>query len=168
MKKYLETGKIVAVHGVSGEVRVQTWCDDQEFLCGFKTLYFDNGRESIELISARAHKNIVVMKINGVDSVEQAQALRNKVLYIDRKDAHLPEGSYFIQDLIGLAAVDDDSGEELGELADISFTGANDVYHIKTKEGKSLLVPAIPEVVREIDIRGGKIKIHVLDGLEAV
>ncbi|MBP1560018.1 MAG: 16S rRNA processing protein RimM [Oscillospiraceae bacterium] len=165
MKRYLEIGKIVAVQGLKGEVRVEPWCDSQEFLCEFDTLYFDKGETPVEVTRSRPHKNIVLMKIEGVDTVEQAQNLRNKILYMDREDVELDDGSYFVQDLIGLEVIDNDSGESYGKLCEVSFTGANDVYHIKGADGKIRLIPAIPDVVISTDITGGIMKIHVLEGL---
>ncbi len=165
MKKYLETGKIVAVQGLKGEVRVEPWCDSPEFLCEFDTLYFDKGRTPLEIERARRQKNIVIMKIKGVDAVEQAQLLRNKILYMDRDDVELEEGSYFVQDLIGLTVIDIDSGVQYGKICEVSFTGANDVYHIKDKDGTVRLIPAIPDVVISTDITEGIMKIHALEGL---
>lgn len=165
MKRYLETGKIVAVQGLKGEVRVEPWCDSGEFLCEFDTLYFDKGETPLEITRSRVQKNIVIMKIKGIDTPEQAQNVRNKILYMDREDVELEEGAYFVQDLIGLEVIDNDSGEQYGKLCDVSFTGANDVYHIKDRDGKIRLIPAIPDVVIDTDITKGIMKIHVLEGL---
>lgn len=164
-KRYLETGKIVAVQGLKGEVRVEPWCDSGEFLCEFDTLYFDKGETPLEITRSRVQKNIVIMKIKGIDTPEQAQNVRNKILYMDREDVELEEGAYFVQDLIGLEVSDNDSGEQYGKLCEVSFTGANDVYHIKDKDGTVRLIPAIPDVVIDTDITNGIMKIHVLEGL---
>lgn len=165
LKRYLEIGKIVAVQGLKGEVRVEPWCDSGDFLCEFDTLYFDKGETPLEVQRSRVQKNIVVMKIAGIDTVEQAQNVRNKVLYMDREDVELDEGAYFVQDLMGLTVIDNDSGEEYGKLCEVSFTGANDVYHIKDEDGKIRLIPAIPDVIISTDIAEGIMKIHVLEGL---
>ena len=164
MKQFLEIGKIVSVFGIKGEVKVQPWCDSGEFLCEFDTLYRKSG-DPVEIESSRVAKNVVVMKIKGVDTVEDAQKMRNHILYMDRNDVELEEDSYFVQDLLGLEVVDADSGERYGRLTDVSETGANDVYHVETDEGKVLLVPAIADVVVETDIEGGVMKIRPLDGL---
>ncbi|MBR6046159.1 MAG: 16S rRNA processing protein RimM [Ruminococcus sp.] len=164
MKKYLEIGKIVSVFGLKGEVKVQPWCDSPDFLCEFDTLYYKSGTP-VEVERSRVQKNIVVMKIKGCDTVEEAQKLRNRVLYMDREDVELEEGAYFVQDLIGLTVVDAESGETYGELTEVSETGANDVYHIKMTDGRTCYIPAIPDVVRETDTEGGIMKITPLDGL---
>lgn len=165
MKKYLEIGKIVSVQGLKGEIRVEPWCDSPEFLCEFDTLYFDKGKTPLEVERSRQQKNIVIMKLKGTDTVEQAQLLRNKILYMDREDVELEEGAYFVQDLIGLTVIDIDSGRDYGKICEVSFTGANDVYHIKDKDGAVRLIPAIPDVVISTDIGEGVMKIHVLEGL---
>ena len=164
MKKYLEIGKIVSVFGLKGEVKVQPWCDSPDFLCEFDTLYWKSGTP-VEIASSRVQKNIVVMKIVGCDTVEDAQKLRGRVLYMDRDDVELEEGAYFVQDLIGLNVIDADSGEEYGELTEVSETGANDVYHIRRRDGSMCYIPAIPEVVKDTDIEAGVMKITPLDGL---
>ena len=164
MKQFLETGKIVGTHGIKGEMRVQPWCDSAEFLCEFKTLYLDEGQKELKIVSSRPHKNIVIIKVKGVDTIEQADMLREKILYINRKDVHLPEGSYFVQDLIGLEVIDADSGRVYGTLSDVSETGANDVYHINGKNGRETLIAAVPSVVIETDITKGIMKIRPLEG----
>ncbi|MGN0642969.1 MAG: ribosome maturation factor RimM [Huintestinicola sp.] len=164
MKQFLEIGKIVAVQGLKGEVRVEAWCDSLEFLCEFETLYFNKGKTPVSIVKARPHKNIVLMKIKGIDSPEAAQELRGKVLYMDRNDVELEEGSYFVQDLEGLEVIDADDGTVYGTLSQVSFTGANDVYHIKNGD-KEWLIPAIPDVIEKTDIEGGKMLIHKMEGL---
>lgn len=164
MNKLLEAGKIVSVFGLKGEVKVQPWCDAPDFLCGFDTLYYKSGTP-VEIERARVQKNIVVMKIKGVDTVEEAQKIRNRVLYIDRDDVELDEDTYFVQDLIGLRVVDLNSGREYGELTEVSATGANDVYHIKSPQGRMYYIPAIPSVIAETDIEGGVMRITPLEGL---
>lgn len=165
IKQYLEVGQIVGTHGVRGELRVNPWCDSPEFLKKFRTLYFDaEGRNSVKVISSRVHGNIVLMQLEGITTVEQASVLRNKVVYMNRKDAKIAENTYFIQDLIDCKVVDADDGREYGILTDVSETGANDVWHI-TKDGKEYLIPAIPPVVIETDVVSGVIKIRPLRGI---
>jgi 16S rRNA processing protein RimM len=163
-KKYLECGKIVSTHGVRGEVRVQPWCDGPEYLLGFKTLDLKGGETAVEVENARVSKNIVLMKLAGVDTLDDAVALRGRVLFMDRNDA--PDtGGEFIQDLLGLDVLDADTGRLWGKLADVLPTGANDVYVLKDDSGKERLVPVIPDVIAETDIDGGFIRIRPLKGL---
>lgn len=164
MNNLLEAGKIVAVFGIKGEVKVQPWCDSPDFLCDFDTLYYKSGTP-VEIEKSRTAKNIVVMKIKGIDTVEDAQKIRNRVLYISRDDVKLEDGCYFVQDLIGLTVVDADDGKVYGKLTDVSETGANDIYGIEFADGKIRYIPAIPQVVAETDIENGIMKITPLDGL---
>ena len=163
-KEFLETGKIVGTHGVRGMVRIQPWCDDAEFLKSFKKFYLQSSMEEIHLSDVKLNGNVVIAKVSGVDTIEGAEALRNKVILIKRDDANLPEGRYFISELIGCAVFDVDSGESLGTLTDVSETGANDVWHI-TRNEKEYLVPAIDEVIVSVDIEQEKIVLRPLKGI---
>ena len=165
IKKYLEAGKIVGTHGVRGMVRVQPWCDSGEFLAGFKNIYTDSeGENKIKIISAKPHGNVVLMQLSGVNSIEDAERLRGKIIYINRKDVKLPEGRYFISDILGLTVTDADTGETLGVLSDVTETGANDVWHIK-RDGKEYLVPAIEEVLVSVEPEKESIVIRPLKGI---
>ncbi|MDO5125059.1 MAG: ribosome maturation factor RimM [Ruminococcus sp.] len=164
MQQYLEIGKIVSVFGLKGEIKVQPWCDSPDFLCEFDTLYYKSGTPVI-IERARVQKNIAIMKIKDIDTVEQAQAIRNRVLYMNRDDVELEQGSYFIQDLVGLTVNDADTNETYGKITEVSKTGANDVYYIKNDDGKMYYIPAIPQVIENIDLDSGIMTIRPLDGL---
>ena len=164
MKRFLEIGKIVAVQGLKGDIRVDPWCDSPDFLCEFEQLYFNKGETPVTVVRARPHKNIVLMKIEGVDTPEDAQKLRGKILYMDREDVELEEGCYFVQDLIGLEVIDADDGTLDGKLSQVTATGANDVYHIKNGENE-YLIPAIPDVIVKTDIENGQLLIRKMEGL---
>lgn len=165
MKKYLEVGKIVGVHGLRGTLKVQPWCDTPEFLCDFDFLYLDEGKTQCCVQSAGVHKRVVLLNIAGVDSAEKAERMRGQVLYIDREDAPLEDGAHFIQDLLGLSVMDADTGEEYGKIAEIFQTGANDVYTVRAADGKEYLVPAIDDVVKEIDVNAKRVLICPLKGI---
>ncbi|MFZ2539815.1 MAG: ribosome maturation factor RimM [Oscillospiraceae bacterium] len=164
-KQYIEVGKIVTVQGIKGELRVNPWCDSPEFLLDFKILFLDEGKTPINIERSRVQKNIVVLKIVGIEDIETANKYRNKVLYLKTDEVKLPKGSYFIQDLEGLQVIDaDDNSIVYGELIEVSETGANDVYHIKQGE-KLYLIPAIKQVVIDTDIDAGIMKIRPIKGL---
>lgn len=165
MKQFLEIAKITATHGIRGEVRCQYYCDTAEVLCDFDELYFDRGAKKVTISSAYPHKNIVIMKIDGVDSIEQAQPLIGKMLYLDRDDAQLDEDLFFIQDIIGLTVKDADTGEIYGKITDVYQNGAADVFSIKKDDGRELMFPNISEVVLKTDIEGGEMIIRPLKGL---
>ncbi len=165
-KEYLEVGQIVGTHGVRGELRVNPWCDAPAFLKQFHTLYFSpNGTGAVKVTACRPHGNVALLKLEGVDTVEAASALRNKVLYMKRSDAHIAEGSYFIAELIDCTVVDaDDESIVYGVLSDVSETGANDVWHIR-RDGREYLIPSIPDVVIGVDVAAGVIRIRPLKGI---
>ncbi len=164
-KQFLEIGKIVATQGIRGEFRVQYYCDSAEVLCDFDTLYLDKGKTEVTVQRAYPHKNIVVMKLEGIDKIEQAQPLVGKLLYLNRDDAELEEGLYFIQDIIGLTVKDADTGEVYGKISEVYQNGASDVYSIRKDDGRELLFPCIDEVVISTDIDAGEMIIRPLPGL---
>ena len=163
-KQFLDSGKIVGTHGIKGEVRIDPWCDSPAFLAAFKTLYLDERGEQSIKVKSRPHKNITLCKIEGIDTVEKAERMRGKIVYINRDDINLGEGVHFVQDLIGLEVRDFDTDEVYGKLTDVLRTGANDVYEI-TRGGKKYLAPVIDEVVREINTEDGYVLITPMKGI---
>ncbi len=164
MKQYLEVGKVTNVHGLMGEVKVQPWADSPEFLCQFKTLYVDEARFPMTVQRARVHKNMVIIKFEGPTDVPSALALRNAILYIDRADAKLPEGAFFLADIYGLEVRDAAGGEVLGRIADVLTLPANNVYVVKGGE-RELMIPAVPQFIAETNIEGGFIRVNLMEGL---
>lgn len=164
-KQFLEIGKITGTHGVRGMVRIQPWCDDFDFLKKFKRFYLDKNGEKV-LFPQRIAPNgtVAVAKFSGIDTLERAESLRNSILYINRDDAKLDMGSYFIQDLIGCTVKDYHTDELLGKISDVSQTGANDVWHIKNA-GKEYLIPVIPDIVKSVDVDSGVVFITPLKGI---
>lgn len=166
-KPFLEAGRCVGTHGVRGEVKIEPWCDSPAFLCGFDTLYLDaEGKSALRACRLRVHKNQVLGQFEGIETCEQAEALRGKIVYIDRRSAPLAAGQWFVQDLLGCKVVDFDSGAEYGTLCEvIPGAGANDVWAVRRPGGETVLVPAIPDVVREADVAAGVVRIRPLRGL---
>ena len=162
---FLEAGRVVGTHGVRGELRVEPWCDSAVFLKGIRTFYWENGSEAVRAVSARQYKNLLLRKLEGIDTVDQGDALPGRVHKNAREDVTLPEGRYFVQDLIGLSVVDADSGRVYGTLADVFPTGSNDVYEVKDEAGRSFLVPAIRDVIVRVDVDGGVVEIRPLRGI---
>ena len=164
-KQYLDSGKIVGTHGIKGEVRIEPWCDSPEFLCAFKKLYLDEKGQTFIEVKSRPHKNITLAKIKGVDTIEAAEKLRGKIIYINRDDITLDEGVNFVQDLIGLEVKDAENGTVYGKITDVLRTGANDVYEITDSNNKKYLAPVIDEVVEEINVDGGFVLIRPMKGI---
>lgn len=162
-KEYLEAGKIVTTHGIRGEVKIMPYTDTPELLCEFDRLFIGKEKAEIYIDRARVAKNMVIAKIEGIDTVEAAEKYRNKVLFMHRDDLELDEDTYFIQDLIDMEVKDVDSGFVYGKITDVLQNGANDVYVIKGD--REYLVPAIPDVVISTDIDSNIMLIRPLEGL---
>ena len=163
-QQYLEVGKITNVHGLMGEVRVQPWADSPDFLCQFKTLYVDKTHWPVQVERARVHKNMVILKLNGVTDVNGALAMRNAVLYIDRDDANLPKGSFFLADIYGLEVRDAETDEVLGKVADILTPPANNVYVVRGGK-REIMIPAVDQFVKEINVDEGYMKVALIEGM---
>ncbi|MGN1123930.1 MAG: ribosome maturation factor RimM [Eubacterium sp.] len=165
MKQYLEVGKINNTHGIKGEIKMLLWCDDIDYLKQFKTLYFDeNGEKPVKVLSARAQKNMAILKLEGIDSIEQAQMLKGAVLYGNREDAVIDEDANYIADLIGCYVVDIDTEEEYGRVCDVLNFGSCDIYDTESW-GRHTLIPAIPDIVKEINTEYKVIRIKPMKGL---
>lgn len=138
------------------------WADDPDFLLNFKTLYLDG--KPIHIRSARVHKNAVLMKLDGVDDINEAMRLKNKVVSIDREDATLEEGSFFLADLYGLEVRDADSGEVLGTISDVLTPPANNVYIVKGTK-REYMIPAVSEFIVETNVDEGYLLVHLIEGM---
>lgn len=163
-KDFLELGKVVSTHGIRGELRVQPWCDFSVFK-QVKTAYLKPAGDTLKVLAARAHGNIVIVKAKGIETVEQAEALRGTVLYLNKRDIKLPKGEYFMQDIIGCTVYDEADGSVIGEISDISQTGANDVWHIKLPTGEEVLIPKIPQVVKSVSVEDKSVVVFKMKGL---
>lgn len=163
-KQFLEAGKIVNTHGISGEVKIMPYCDSPELLAEFDRLFIGKNHDEINIVNSRVFKNMVIAKLEGTDTLEAANKLRNKMLYMHRDDLELDENTFFIQDLIGMTVKDADSDIVYGEISDVLQTGANDVYVIKDND-KEYLIPAIPDVIISTDIDADIMTIRPLEGL---
>lgn len=163
-KQFLEIGQIVNTHGLKGDVRVDPWCDGPEFICQFKKLYLKDG-STVIVEKARSQKNVAVLKLKGVDTIEQADLMRRTVLYVNRDDVQLDEGEFFIQDIVGCEVKDADTNTVYGKITEVLKTGANDVYQVTDDNGKNYLVPVIDDVVIDTDIDSGVITIRPLRGI---
>ena len=163
MDNLLVAGKIVNTHALKGEFRIYPYCDSAEFLCEFERLFIDGTEIGIE--SAKVHKGQALIKFDGVNSVNEAQSLVGHLVYISRDDIELEDGRYFIEDIKGLAVIDADTHVEYGTVINVIETGANDVFEVKSPDGKILLVPKIDDVIKEIDVERKVILITPIKGL---
>ena len=158
-KQFLEAGKIVNTHGVRGEVRITPWADSADFLKKFRVFYIDGA--PVRVVRSRVHKSQLIAALEGVEDVSAAMALKNKVVCIDRGDAKLPKGRFFVQDLLGLP-VRSDEGVELGTLSDILDLPQGQVYVVRGE--REILIPDVPEFVLDVDLETG-ITVHLIEGM---
>lgn len=159
-ERFIEAGEIVNTHGVRGEVKILPWTDSAEFLAKFRTLYIDGA--PVRVLAARVHKQTVLARLEGVEDVNAAMRLKGRRVSIDRADARLPEGGYFIQDIIG-AEVVTESGESVGKLAEVIDAPASMVYVVKGERER--LIPAVPEFILRTDADTGVITVRLIEGM---
>ena len=159
MKKFLEAGKIVNTHGVRGEVRITPWADSADFLRRFHVFYIDGA--PVKVLRSRVHKTQLIAQLEGIEDVNAAMALKNKVICIDRADAKLPEGRFFVQDLIGLP-VRSDAGEDLGTLAEVLDLPQGQVYIVRGE--REILIPDVPDFILDLNAETG-LTVHLIEGM---
>ena len=167
MTSELEIGQIVNTFGIKGEVKVKPFTDDIKRFDKLKKINIEqkNSKKEYEIENIKYHKDMVILKLKGIDQIEQAELLRNSYLKINRNEEEpLEENTYYIVDLLGLSVYTEE-GILLGILDDIYNTGSNDIYVVKDSLGKQTLLPAIQDVIKEIDIENQKIIVHVMKGL---
>ena len=159
----LEIGKIVNTHGIRGEVKIQPWCDEPELFDELEYLFIEG--EKYNIVRNRFHKTCQIVQLENVNSIDDAERFKNKIVYINRDALELPEGRYYIADIEGLT-VKEQNGRILGVVDEIIKTGSNDVYSLKdTFNKKPVLIPVIEGVVFETNIDGGYIVVKLPKGL---
>ena len=166
MKEYLEIGQIVNTYGIKGFVKVVPFTDDPKRFEDLKHIYIvrKNSMEKVTIEQVSFAKSNVLLKLKEYPDINTAEALKGCFIKIDREDAvELPEDTYFIVDLIGLE-VYSENGEKIGVLTEVFPTGSNDVYVVKTPE-KEILLPAIADVIKQVDIPNKKMIVNLIEGL---
>ena len=167
MEQLLQVGVISSTHGVRGEVKVFPTTDDPQRFKSLKNVILDTGKEQIplEIQGVKFFKQFVILKFKGIDNINDIEKYKRCSLYVTREHAvALEEDEYFIADMIGMEVCTED-GNIFGTLKDVIETGANDVYVIENAEHGEVLVPAIKECIRSVDIEKGQMMIHLMDGL---
>ena len=158
--KFLEAGEIVNTHGVRGEVKILPWTDSAEYLRGFKTLYINETPYAVK--SSFVHKGCVIAALEGIEDVNAAMALKGRTVCFARADAHLPEGHFFLADILGARVVTED-GAEVGELVDIIENPTQNVYVVKGE--REHLIPAVPEFIVNTDAESGVVTVRLIEGM---
>ena len=164
----IEVGKIINTHGLRGEVKVMPWTDTPDVFEDLEQVFIRTKKEEKKLTirQIKYQKNNLIIKFAELERIEEAELLKNNILWADRDDlGELPEGVYYITDLIGLDVVDE-SGTKLGSLTDVLQTGANDVYVVKREGARDLLLPVIDEVVLSVNLEEKKVTVRLMEGLD--
>lgn len=166
MEDLFRVGVIANTHGIRGEVKVFPTTEDPNRFKKLKEVLLDTGKEKLplEISSVRFFKNLVIVKFKGIDNINDIEKYKGKDLYVTRENAiPLKEDEYYLADILG-ADVYTEDGKEFGRLKDILETGANLVY-VVMHEGKEVLLPVIPDCVKEISVEEEKVVIHLMKGL---
>ena len=164
----LEVGKIVNTHGLRGEVKVVPWTDYPEVFEDIETVYIKkkSDYERLDIAGIKYQKNNLIIRFAQLKDINEAEKYKNRVLYAESASlGELPEGVYYIADLIGLDVVKED-GEKVGVISDVFNTGSNDIYEVKREGQKNLLLPVIDDVVLNIDVENKKVTVRMMEGLE--
>lgn len=167
MNDYLSVGVVTTAHGVHGELKVFPTTDDAKRFKKLKHVLVENKGETSKrkVVSVKFFKQFVILKLEGIDTMDDALTYKNATLLVDRKDAvKCEEDEYFIADLIGLS-VFDDNHDLLGVISEVYQTGANDVYEIKRSDESTFLIPAIKDCILNVNIKENEMVIHLLPGL---
>jgi 16S rRNA processing protein RimM len=165
----MAVGYVSGVHGLRGELKVELYTDFPERFAAGMELYMGEELAVVKVTGARRHQHHILLQLEGVNRREEADALRGAWLFVDEEDAvKLEEGVYWVHEIVGLQ-VQTESGETLGVIREVLFTGANEVYVVETpatvNQGRDLLLPAIDEVVRKVDLTTNRMTVHLLPGL---
>ena len=159
---FITAGQIVNTHGIRGEVKLLPQSLEADQLTGCKTFYINE--KPYACTAARVHKGCLLAKLKGVDDMDAALALKGKTVTVRREEVPLPEGEYFDEELVGLTARDAATGEEIGKVAEVLTYPAHKIYAVRGGKDE-YLVPAVPAFIAGIDVLGGTIDVHMMEGL---
>ena len=157
---FIEAGRIVNTHGVSGEVKIEVWLDSPQFLRRCGRVFLDGAERKI--LSGKVQKSFLIVKLEGVEDLNAAMALKGRTVTIAREDAPLPRGAYFLQDILG-ARVVDETGAEIGVLTEVLERPASNVYVVQGDAEH--LIPAVPAFILHTDPEAGVITVHLIEGM---
>ena len=160
----ISIGKITSAVGLKGEVKVYNYSDSADIYRSTESIYV--GDELRKIQNVRTQKNMVILKLEGIDDRNAAEKARGSELFITEADLpELPEGQFYVRDLIGMTVIDAENGNEIGEVRDVIQNTAQDIFDVKTSEGKQVLIPKVPEFIIDIDAETRTIKVKLIEGL---
>lgn len=166
MKQFLEIGEFVTTHGITGELKLYPWCDSPAFVAALPRIFLrEDGGQELRLESVRAHKNMCIIKLAGVDDIDAARTYLRKTAYFARADAPLPEGRYYVQDVIGCRVLDADTGVCYGTVTDVAQPAAHDVYTVTNDAGETFLFPAVEEFLVSLTPEQGVMTVRPIPGM---
>ncbi len=164
MSDKIEVGKVIGAFGIKGEIKVYAYGDSPDKFASFSMLQLSkSGLFDVE--QSRAHKGLPIIKLRGVDDRDKAESMRGEMVYVEEsalKD--LPDDTFYVKDLIGLDVLDFSTGLKIGNLRDVTQGAAQDTYVIDTKNG-DVLVPAVAEFIKKVDIENKTIEISFIEGM---
>ncbi|WP_281746087.1 ribosome maturation factor RimM [Thermanaerovibrio acidaminovorans] len=169
-------GRIVGTHGIKGSLKLKPLTDYPERFLHMETLYLElpqvKGRHrpprELKILDVRFQdgKDLFIVTLEGIDTIEMAEDLKGALITVAPEDrVPLEEGVYWIDDIIGLEVVEDETDAVLGVVEDVMPTGSNDVYEVRTPDGVLKMIPATGEVIRKVDLEARQIRVHLLEGL---
>ncbi len=163
--RYIECGKIINTHGCRGGVKAESWCNSEDDLASLSRVFINNNAfyEEYKIAKSSVFKQFVIFEFKGVDDMDRAMLLKNKILYALREDFDLEDGEYFLADMIGLDVIDADTGKIYGKLSEIINRGASDIYVVKTVSGEKM-IPAVDQFIISVDIGKG-IFVRPIEGM---
>lgn len=166
VKPYLEVGEFVSTHGIAGELKLYPWSDEPGFFLQFTRVFLQaEGGKALEIEQVRVHKNVCLVKLAGITTVEQARAYIGKTVYIARADVALAKDRVFVQDLLGAKVVHADTGEDYGVIVGITHPGRHDVYEIEGPDGRRHLFPVVKEFLEKVSPEEGLVLVRPIAGM---
>ena len=160
-------GNIANIHGIKGEVKIYPYTDDINNLTTLKKVYLSKDlKDGYKVKQARVHKNMIIASLENINDANTALTLKSKDVYIPRDELKkLEEGTYYIEDLLYSEIIDEETSEVIGKLVYVFNTGANDVYEVEREDKSKIYLPAISQVIKQVDIKEKKIFVHLMEGL---
>jgi len=162
--EYFKLGQITSPVGIKGEMRVYPYTDDTTRFSAVKTILVEGEKEPRRLEKSRPDKNLVVIKLSGIDDRNASELYRGKNLLVNKEDFPLDEDVFFADDIVGIEVYTED-GQRVGKVSNILNKPNQDIYEIEKEDGKSFMLPAVKEFVLDVNVSEGKMTVHLIDGI---